>query len=542
MEATSGIEEPETRIQLLESEIARTREQIEKLKQEKRLQKESEAKYRLLVEKANDSIFILQDGLIKYHNRKTEEIIGYSADELRTIPFVNHIAADDQEGGIANYLAMLNGETCDENHAYRIIHRSGSELWAELNCIRVDWEGSPAVLVTARDLTFQKKMECQLSQAQKMEAIGTLAGGIAHDFNNILGALIAYTEASLHIVPEKSSQLRSNLTQVLTAGQRAKDLVSQILAFSRQTDQEQQIVQLESIVNESLKLLRASIPATIEIRTQITPGLGPIRAYPTQVHQVLMNLCSNASHAMRENGGVLDIQVVLVQLGAAEAARLTPLKPGRYIRLSVSDTGCGMDAAVVNQIFNPYFTTKERGEGTGLGLAVVQEIVNRHNGSIVVDSKPGRGTVFHVFLPENPGTTEEPADVQTLAPKNGNEHILLVDDEKILVDALGQMLESAGYRVTTRTDSEDALKTFETCPDAFDLLITDQTMPRLTGKHLASRMMEIRPDLPVILSTGFSDVVDREDAAAAGIREFIMKPFKFNDLSSRIRKVLDNRP
>lgn len=389
---------------------------------------------------------------------------------------------------------------------------------------------------TARAYEELRITQGQLVQAQKMEAIGTLAGGIAHDFNNILTAIIGYTELAREEVPE-GSRVQANLQEVLKAGMRAKDLVQQILMFSRQSTQEQKPLQMDSIVEEGLKLLRASIPTTIEIRPNIQRECGTVLGDPTQIYQVLMNLCANAAHAMREKGGVLEVSLMNVDIDAA-LAQHPDLKSGPYVRLTVSDTGHGMDRAVMERIFDPYFTTKEPGEGTGMGLAVVHGAVKSHGGAIAVDSEPGKGTTFHVYFPrmERGGAPE--AEAAASIP-TGSERILFVDDEKALVDMIKQMIESLGYKVAGRTSSIEALEAFRAQPDKFDLVITDQTMPNMTGEMLARKLLRIRPDIPIILCTGYSESITKEKVKAMGIRELIMKPVVRSELARIIRDVLD---
>ncbi|MDP3029139.1 MAG: GAF domain-containing protein, partial [Deltaproteobacteria bacterium] len=362
----------------------------------------------------------------------------------------------------------------------------------------------------------------QLVQIQKMEAIGTLAGGIAHDFNNILTAIIGYTELAREAAPE-GSRVQAHLQEVFRAGMRAKDLVQQILIFSRQSKQEQKPLQTDSIVKEGLKLLRASIPTTIEIRPNIERECGTVLGDPTQIYQVLVNLCTNAAHAMGEKGGVLEVSLMNVDLDADAVAQHPGLKPGLYVRLTVNDTGHGMDRAVMEQIFHPFFTTKGPGEGTGMGLAVVHGIVKSHGGAITVDSEPGRGATFHVYFPRIERGRAPEAEAAASVP-TGSERILFVDDEKALVDMIKQMIESLGYKVAGRTSSIEALEAFRAQPDKFDLVITDQTMPNMTGKMLAKELLRIRPDIPIILCTGYSELITEEKAKAMGIRELVMKP------------------
>jgi len=395
-----------------------------------------------------------------------------------------------------------------------------------------------------RDITREVRLERELRQAHKMEAIGTLAGGIAHDFNNILMAIIGYTEMALYKTPEGTTPVRRDLEQVLKAGYRARDLVNQILTFSHQSDQERKVIDIVPPVKEALKLLRSSLPSTIEIRQDIAipPEKGVILADPTQIHQVLMNLCTNAAHAMRDKGGILSVSLSSVETDADAylVSRYPDLKPGPYVRLTVGDSGHGVDPSILERIFDPYFTTKGPGEGTGMGLAVVQGIVNRHGGMITVNSEIGKGTSFHALFPR---IEQEivPEDMLAEALPTGSERILFIDDEKTLVDLGKGMLESLGYSVTIKTNSLEALETFLAEPDAFDLVITDVTMPAMTGIELAKELMAIRPDIPIILCTGFSELINEKQAKEMGIQEFVMKPFVIGKHAKTIRKVLERK-
>ncbi|MBW2169460.1 MAG: response regulator, partial [Deltaproteobacteria bacterium] len=385
-------------------------------------------------------------------------------------------------------------------------------------------------------ITEYRKLEAQLQQAQKMEAIGTLAGGIAHDFNNILAAIIGYTEiASLQVAEDDKA--KESLKEVLKSGRRAADLVKQILAFSRKGEQERIPVQIGLIVKEALKLLRASLPTTIEIHQNIESDTGIVEADPTQIHQILMNLCTNAGHAMREEGGILEVTLTNVDIDARTIRQYPDMSPGPYLRLSVSDTGEGMTPEILGRIFDPYFTTKEVGEGTGLGLAVVHGIIKDHGGAITVYSEPGKGTTFHVYLPVIEKAAEP--EKETLKPlPTGHERILFIDDEPGLVEIGRVMLGELGYDVVVRTSSIEALELFRIKPDEFELVITDMTMPKMTGDKLAKELMQIRPDIPIILCTGFSKRITEEKAKEIGIKAFVMKPLVMRDLANTVRKAL----
>jgi signal transduction histidine kinase/ligand-binding sensor domain-containing protein/CheY-like chemotaxis protein len=384
-----------------------------------------------------------------------------------------------------------------------------------------------------------EKAHQQLIQAQKMEAIGTLAGGIAHDFNNILGAVLGYTELVLDDVP-RGTLVHKNAQHILNATQRAAELVKQILAFSRQSKQEQKPLILGDIVKEALKLFRSSLPTTIEIRQKIKAASGVISGDPTQIHQVMMNLCANAAHAMKDAGGILEVALDEVHLDADSLAGKNNLKPGDYLRLTVSDSGHGIPHAVMKRIFEPYFTTKKTGEGTGMGLAVIHGIVKNHNGDISVYSEPGQGTSFHLFFPKIEGKAE-PENKQTEKVPGGKERILLVDDEKALTEMGTQMLERLGYEVEGISNPLNALEFFRLEPDRFQLIISDLTMPHMTGIQLAEEIKKIKPHIPVIICSGYSASLTGEQINALGIGDFIMKPVIKSELAQVVRKVLDRR-
>lgn len=390
----------------------------------------------------------------------------------------------------------------------------------------------------AKDISEKKKMEEQLRRIQIMEAIGTLAGGIAHDLNNILFPIYGYTEMTMEDLPP-DSLAQKNLSRVMKAADRARDMVQQILTFSRQGhegERELKPLRIQPIIKEALKLLRGSLPATIEIRHNINEKCDCVMADPTQIHQVVMNLCTNAYHAMREKGGILEISLDEVKISNDSSGR----DSGSYLQLAVSDTGNGMDPATIKKIFDPYFTTKPRGEGTGLGLSVVHGIMKRHKGYVTVESEPEHGTAFYAYLPLIDSLPDEPAAVSSASFSTGYERILLVDDEEPITEMLRQILERLGYQVTARTSSVEALKAFQSQPGNFDLVITDTTMPNMTGIELCRAITKIRPDIPVVLCTGFSETITEEKADAAGIKGFIMKPVSIREMAGVIRRVLDS--
>ena len=515
--------------------------------------RESEERYRLLSENISDIIWVLDLSALhfSYVSPSIENILGYSPEEfIRLHPeqifppqslrlataLIKEEVEKDKSGA-----AALNRSKTIELKQYR---KDGEVIWLEITAkfIRGKDNLPKSILGVSRDITERKKaedekkqLEAKLQQAQKMEAVGTLAGGIAHDFNNILSVVIGYTELGMEEALDNPG-LKKKLGEVLKAGYRARDLVKQILAFSRQTDNKMETIRVKLIISEALKLLRASIPSTIEIRHHLMSD-SMVLGDPTQIHQILMNLCTNAQHAMSESGGILDVRLKDVTLDEAFSSKNPDTMPGRFVCLSVSDTGHGIPEEMIQRLYEPFFTTKGPDEGTGLGLSVVHGIVKSHGGAITVQSKPGAGSTFAVFLP----VVEKPLQAQNeIRPKvpMGNERVLFVDDEKSIMDLGRQVLTQLGYQVSAWTSSLEALECFKADPDGFDLVITDMTMPRMTGVKLAQELLHIRPDIPVILCTGYSQSISEDQALKVGIRAFIMKPISIEEIAGTIRQVL----
>ena len=517
---------------------------ITEKKQSEQSLDESEEKYRLLVETANDGIFIIQDDCIQFLNTKMRRLMGLGDEEER-VPYFELVHPDEREEVIERHHKRMKDEPVKSTVSVRYINRQGQELWGEVNAAMITWGGRPAALGSMRDITQQKKLEAQLRQAQKMEALGTMAGGLAHDFNNIIAAILGYAEIALRSAPD-GSPLPHYLTQIKKGCRRAKDLVKQVLTFTRQKEQEKSSLKLSLIVKEGLKLIRATMPSNIEIRQEMWDKDSMVMADPTQIQQLLMNLCANAAYAMRENGGALEVSLQEEYWDEGGEDLPQGAAPGPFAVLTVKDMGCGMDRKTMERIFDPYFTTKGPGEGTGLGLAVVLGIVQNHGGGITVESTLDEGSTFRICFPCTGRQEQQPIrktkKIESIPKSKGKESILFVDDEKGVLEIGELMLRQLGYRVAAKTSSPEALATFRANPNQFDLVITDQTMPYMTGDVLAKAMLEVRKDIPIILMTGFSGIMTKEKAEAIGIKIFMMKPFEEFELADAVRRVLDGDP
>jgi signal transduction histidine kinase/ActR/RegA family two-component response regulator len=559
------LEQIQARDQQLQQRNNSLQSEIEKRRFIERALRESEERYRALIAESSEAIWRLELEHPLLTTLPEEEQVthffmhGYLAECNDVMAQIYDKACADEIVGTRLAAMMAPSEERSLEYLRAFIRSGYRSIDQELH--RIDQNGNERYfllnlsgivennhLVRAwgvqREITerkqaeaMQTKLEAKLRQAQKMEAIGTLAGGIAHDFNNILGAIIGYTElATLDLTKEAPS--RESLAEVLKAGNRAKELVRQILSFSRQEEHERKPMQLQSVIDEALKLLRATLPSTIEIRATLDPKTSLILGDPTQIHQVMMNLGTNAWHAMSEHGGTLEVSLTSIDVDSSFAQTHADLEPGRYLRLMVSDTGCGIERAALDRIFEPFFTTKAPGAGTGLGLAVVHGVVKRHQGAISVYSEHPKGTTFNVYFPVHKVEDRQVVDEPKSIEKGNGERILFVDDEAPLA-ALGKsMLERLGYRVTAQTDSLQALNTFSAQSDQFDLVITDQTMPSLSGAEMAKLMLKIRPELPVILATGYSTTINPEKAKSIGIRELLLKPNTTQTLGEAIRRAL----
>ncbi len=507
---------------------------------------EQQARFQHLVEHVQEVFWIaLPDhSQLLYMSPRYETVWGRSCVSL--FDHAHHlwdaVHPQDQEYVLTR---IAEGKVTGFQAEFRIIRPDQSVRFirAQTFPIRNDFGEVVRMAGVAEDMTEQKrvqdtlvKTERQFRQSSRMEAIGTLAGGIAHDFNNILTAILGYTELGLASVP-KDSRTQRNLQEVLTAGHRAKHLVLQILAFSRQSGQAKRPTPIHTVIQEALKLLRATIPSTIEIRDSLMTQAS-VLADPTQLHQVVINLCTNAEYAMRETGSLLEITLADFEVTEENVRSVSGLRIGPHVRLTIQDNGTGMSSDVLERMFDPFFTTKPIGEGSGMGLSVVHGIVANHGGALMVDSQRGKGTKIEVYLPAIPAPVWDGAGDQGTIPL-GKETILFVDDEETIVRLGKELLEQLGYTIEVQTNSLEALNVFRHDPQRFDLVITDQTMPGLTGEALSRELLRIRPELPIILCTGFSHIMTAEKAKALGIQAYLMKPLAIRDLAPIVRHVLD---
>lgn len=479
------------------------------------------------------------EGQIIRANPAFARLLGYeSVEELlsKVTDFTNQVYVDPSQR--LRLLSLLEERGTVREFEVQFYKKDRNIIWVILNLRAVRGEDGRIICLESfyQDITHRKLFETRLLQAQKMEAIGTLAGGIAHDFNNILAGIIGYTELAIKKVTEED--LFRYLDRVLNACERARNLVSQILTFSRGFEQEMKPIDLKPLADEALKLLRATLPTTVQIRTKIAPRVRTVNADPTQIHQLLVNLCTNAAHAMREKGGILEVSLQDVEITEDMTSLCSDLTPGPYVAMAVHDTGTGIDPEIIHRIFDPFFTTKKKGEGSGLGLSVAYGIVKECNGTITVQSELHKGSVFTVYLPAIEQDMEITREFDDLLPR-GTETILFVDDEPYLVELAREMLEDLGYKVLGLTSSVEALKLFRKRSHHFHLVITDMTMPGMTGIHLSREILKMRPDIPIILCTGFNDMINEEKARELGIREFAMKPLSIQAMAKLVRRSLD---
>ena len=526
----------------LQDRIRELNKQTRDLEAEIRIRQDTEDKLRSILE-SSSAISIVSTDLdqrIRYWNKGAENIFGFSADEMLGEKITKIYVDDPHSREILtqarNHVIKNKDATSCE---VRELSKEGSDRWVRLNLsARMNKDKKViGLLGIGEDITERKQLEQMLLHAEKMKAIGTLAGGVAHDFNNILTSIRAYTElAQFRIEDQKAVQ--ESMDQIMNATDRAKDMVKQILNFSRQVGEEKKPMRLEPLVKEAVTLLKGALPSTIQVVMALKDNESIIHADATQIHQIIMNLGTNAAHAMAKSGGILHFSLSQENVDKNIIARIPDLKPGSYTKLRVQDTGCGMEPDVAKHIFEPYFTTRETGAGSGMGLAVVYGIVKQHDGVIVVKSKPGKGTLFDVYFPT---VTSQPTTKRAMPTDipHGTESILFVDDELAVTQPYLQILEDLGYTVAGFVDGLKALEAFKENPQKYDLIICDMTMPKITGEMLAHEAKQIRQDIPVIMCTGYSDDMNQEKASELGIQAFLPKPLSINELAGTIRNILE---
>ncbi len=536
--------------ELLEKTVSqRTRALEAELEERKRIEEElrqSEEKYRQLIQSSNDGIYLLFNRKFEIVNQKFLEMLAVTEESVRRpdFDFMQLVAHSSRPFIEERYRKIALGQPVDSKYEFTALTRDGRQLEVEASVTFIPYKGGIATQGILRDITRRKEAESYLRQAQKIEAISTLAGGIAHDFNNILAIIRGYTELVMDDMPVESSPAH-NLKHVLDAADRARELVNQIITFSRQGDENREPVCISQIANQVLSDLRTSLPNYITIKDYIETDAGIVMGDPTQLRQVLVNLCSNAIYAMRDSGGILELGLEKIDIPPTGYPGLKNALPGPYIKLTVKDTGHGMGKDVAERIFEPYFTTRATGEGSGLGLAVIYGIVKTLGGDIAVQTEPDKGTSFYLYLPRIDSASKTNANSRPKTPyrdalPSGNERILLVEDENHMIHIQQEILEPLGYHVMAASKCIEALDMFRADTEIFDLIIVNQNMPDMAGIHLASEILKIKPTIPVVLSIGFSDTLNREAAIKTGISAFIMKPVIQREVAGIIRDVLNN--
>jgi PAS domain S-box-containing protein len=500
---------------------------------------ESERRYQQLVEELPVGVFrssAESDGMHIMVNPAFIKMLGYTTAEELTSKSVKHIYRDPQMREI--FLSMLIREGTIKGLELEFKKSDGRPLAALVTAhVVTDNQGKPQYVEgILEDMTERNNLEKQMRQAQKMEAIGTLAGGIAHDFNNILASIFGFTEAA-RMRYAKGQNVEKYFEEILGAGLRARSLIKQMLTFSRQTEVKREAICIGPIIKETMKFLRASLPAMIEIKRNFTAEDGMVWADPTHIHQILMNLCTNSAHAMRERGGVLEIGLAEVTVDG-DNVTIDRLKPGRYLRIDVIDNGHGISPEIQERIFEPFFTTKTRGEGTGMGLAVIHGLISDMGGTITVSSEPGHGAAFQVFLPRFEGELSGDRDLPFSSPEEGCARILFVDDEEGFIQSGREILEQLGYLVVTAANGQEAYEIFRQNPGAFDLVITDMAMPKMTGLELAKKIREDAA-IPIILCTGYKEGINGDLRQSIGFCDILLKPILASELTESIQRALD---
>jgi PAS domain S-box-containing protein len=495
--------------------------------------------FRSLIEYASDVITLVdQEGVIHFQSPSIERVLNLKPENVTGRNLAEFIHPEDLPRLAAMIRRALANSHSPVSIEYRIRHGDGIwRLFASMGRSMPHGADGKRVVFNSRDITAGRNLEEQLLQAQKMEAIGTLAGGIAHDFNNMLAGILGSAELVREdLSPDHPTQ--EYVESIMTAANRARELVQQILTFSRRQESEKRVLQLQPVVGECVKLLRSAIPAMVKITHHVEPGCPPVMADPTQIHQIIMNISTNAWHALPETGGQIDISLQAVEVDAAMAARHPELRTGTFVRLAIADNGHGMDAKTRERIFEPFFTTKPASKGSGLGLSVVHGIIQSHRGAVLVESAPGRGTTFQVYLPARPVGRPEPSAPALAIPHGHGERILFVDDESIVARSTEEFLKRLGYVVTRCEQSADALARFHRAPREFDLIITDWAMPGMSGTELVSAIHEVRPDIPMLLMSGFVDSTVQLAAKSLGIGEILIKPVNPELLAQAVAQML----
>jgi PAS domain S-box-containing protein len=507
--------------------------------------RESQEKYELVVENANDGIIIIQDGIIKFANRQTTALSGYTIAELTSSPFVSFVLKEDHDYVMKMQVARMQGRPVSPNYTFRLKNKKGPPVWVNTSSVAITWNNHPATLNFVRDITDQKRTEERLAHTQKMEAIGTLAGGIAHDFNNLLQVIQGYTQLLLYDNKDHAKSHRE-LKAIQNAAKKGGELTMQLLTFGRKVESHPQPININHQIQKTIKMLSRTIPKMIDIQLRLAKNVATVYVDPGQIEQVVMNLVLNARDAMSD-GGRIAIETETVSLDETAVKNLHVPKPGKYVRLIVSDSGHGISEEVLNHIFEPFFTTKKLGDGTGLGLAIVYGIIKNHSGGIICESVLEEGTTFTVYFPaaEVSGMLARKKPAATIAaPVGGSETILLVDDEDTIRDIGQQLLEKFGYSVLTASNAEEALEIYTPQQDRIPLVILDLVMPGMGGIKCIDVLLEVNPKVKIIIASGYlSSIKEDSDDEQALLKTngFIKKPFILEDILHEVRRVLDGK-